>query len=332
MENKKLRLDYLDYAKGLGIILVVLGHIYAYHPRIGRGHIVVWIYSFHMPLFFIISGMLMKHKNTNLTKKFFKSRVKGLVIPYVFFCLINSWVKMLLYGFNIKTLYLDIIYIITGIGVDMWFLQTLFFAEIFFAYINKIFNKESVKIGVILVVFISGILINKDTSLVCIYITRITTSVGFIAIGYYLYDFISNISINNKYLILLLILQVILANNNGYVDLNNGVFNNIFLYVFNSILGSVIIVLFFKNTRLKLNILKFFGLNSLIIFGFHGNLIYLFRRFVTIALHGYLGGLILLTILMIIQFPIIIVINKYLPFIIGKKYKVNYLNNVLSRN
>lgn len=29
MENKKIRLDYLDYAKGLDIILVVLGHIYA---------------------------------------------------------------------------------------------------------------------------------------------------------------------------------------------------------------------------------------------------------------------------------------------------------------
>ena len=328
MKNKKLRLDYLDYAKWLGIILVVLGHIYSYHPTIGRGYIVVWIYSFHMPLFFIISGMLIKYKNIGATKSFFKSRVRGLLIPYVFFYLINSLLKIFLYGFELKILCLYIIYIITGIGVDMWFLQTLFLAEIFFVYINKIFNRESVKIGILLVIFIGGILINKYNSLFGVYITRITTSIGFIAIGYYLYNFINDIFINNKYLFLLLILHIILSHNNGYVDLNNGVYNNILLYVFNSILGAIIILLFFKNDRLKLNILKFFGLNSLIIFGVHGNLIYLFRRFVTIELHGYLGGLILLTILMIIELPIIILINKYLPFVIGKKYAVNCLNNV----
>ena len=52
MENlTKKRLNYLDYAKGIGILLVVLGHIY-------NNSVKLWIYSFHMPLFFIISGYL----------------------------------------------------------------------------------------------------------------------------------------------------------------------------------------------------------------------------------------------------------------------------------
>ena len=47
MEDK--RLDYLDIAKGIGILLVVLGHIY------GNNNVFhVWIYSFHMPLFYFI--------------------------------------------------------------------------------------------------------------------------------------------------------------------------------------------------------------------------------------------------------------------------------------
>lgn len=46
----------LDFAKGIGIILMVLGHCYS----AGNGeHILCWLYSFHMPLFFIIPGMSM---------------------------------------------------------------------------------------------------------------------------------------------------------------------------------------------------------------------------------------------------------------------------------
>lgn len=51
-DNNK-RLDYLDVAKGIGILLVILGHCQL--GRIGRAHSL--IYSFHMPLFFFISGV-----------------------------------------------------------------------------------------------------------------------------------------------------------------------------------------------------------------------------------------------------------------------------------
>ena len=37
----KTRLEYLDAAKGLGILLVILGHIYAWNPNINR-KILVW--------------------------------------------------------------------------------------------------------------------------------------------------------------------------------------------------------------------------------------------------------------------------------------------------
>ena len=58
MENlTKRRLNYLDYAKGIGILLVVLGHIY-------NNSVKLWIYSFHMPLFFIISGYLLEYNKT----------------------------------------------------------------------------------------------------------------------------------------------------------------------------------------------------------------------------------------------------------------------------
>ena len=48
------RVQYIENAKGIGILLVVLGHndMNAYHPTLHR-----FIYAFHMPLFFFLSGI-----------------------------------------------------------------------------------------------------------------------------------------------------------------------------------------------------------------------------------------------------------------------------------
>lgn len=46
------RLDWVDVARGIGIVAVVVGHIWT------RGGVRDAMYSFHMPLFFLLSGML----------------------------------------------------------------------------------------------------------------------------------------------------------------------------------------------------------------------------------------------------------------------------------
>ena len=47
------RLTYLDMTKGVGIFLVILGHI-----EYIREDTLRWISSFHMPLFFFVGGIL----------------------------------------------------------------------------------------------------------------------------------------------------------------------------------------------------------------------------------------------------------------------------------
>lgn len=49
------RLDYIDMAKGFAIALMVYGHAFStYHNT----PIMIWIYSFHMPIFFLTTGIL----------------------------------------------------------------------------------------------------------------------------------------------------------------------------------------------------------------------------------------------------------------------------------
>lgn len=53
MSEQTKRIEALDVAKGIGIILVIIGHL-------SSSYLHDWIYSFHMPLFFIISGICFK--------------------------------------------------------------------------------------------------------------------------------------------------------------------------------------------------------------------------------------------------------------------------------
>ncbi|MGN0161880.1 MAG: acyltransferase family protein [Lachnospiraceae bacterium] len=76
------RYDYVDIAKGLGIILVILGHIvYEYVPFCG---------SVHIPLFFLLAGYLydMEKSYSVSYGEMVKKRVKRLLIPYFVYNLI----------------------------------------------------------------------------------------------------------------------------------------------------------------------------------------------------------------------------------------------------
>lgn len=67
---------YLDVIKGIGIFLVVLAHV-------SRHSITGVIYSFHMPLFFIISGYIYgKYNKIESCRLFIQRKISSLLVPY----------------------------------------------------------------------------------------------------------------------------------------------------------------------------------------------------------------------------------------------------------
>lgn len=73
MPNEKMRILYLDIAKGLGILFVVWAH--------AKGPYSSYMYQFHMPLFFLISGYL--YHSDKPFRRFLKDKVKALYIPFI---------------------------------------------------------------------------------------------------------------------------------------------------------------------------------------------------------------------------------------------------------
>ena len=86
---KKMRFVYLDHARAIGAYLVIFGHLLPYDNVIPR----MYIYSFHMALFFMISGLLHKETGSIQIKKFFIT----LILP-VFFLIYYYGLSKLLFG------------------------------------------------------------------------------------------------------------------------------------------------------------------------------------------------------------------------------------------
>ena len=73
---------WIDVLRALGIILVVLGHV-SQEPNT-----VIFIYAFHMPLFFLLSGFLFNRHRYDL-RTFIIRRSQKLLLPYAFFYLLT---------------------------------------------------------------------------------------------------------------------------------------------------------------------------------------------------------------------------------------------------
>ena len=70
------RIEYIDLIKGVGIILVLLGHL----PINETLH--MQIYSFHMPLFMFISGLVAFNRSDYGFWSYFKQKFFRLLIPF----------------------------------------------------------------------------------------------------------------------------------------------------------------------------------------------------------------------------------------------------------
>lgn len=72
------RIRYIDIAKGIAIICIIMGHV-------GNWNINRIVFTFHVPIFFFITGYFLNDKR-NL-KEFVRIKCKTLIVPYILTCL-----------------------------------------------------------------------------------------------------------------------------------------------------------------------------------------------------------------------------------------------------
>ena len=141
------RIPYIDYVKALAMILVIMGHV-----NFANEDIKAWIYSFHMPVFFFCTGLVLKNSGKGIKQGVVKY-ARRLMVPYFLWALlfahftIPNWV-MILYGSHQSLAK-------AGSLTSLWFLPVMFLAVCLFFFVRNKINKNEAKwLDILLVVLI----------------------------------------------------------------------------------------------------------------------------------------------------------------------------------
>ena len=128
------RIEYLDIAKGLGIFCIVIGHNVVpqwFHD---------WIYSFHVPLFFIVSGYFYRQRSLAETLgKIWKQLLLPMLVT-IFVAQVALAILFLRHGiWQGPTLeqWISDILLMRQIGTGMWFLLALGWGKLFLCLLHK---------------------------------------------------------------------------------------------------------------------------------------------------------------------------------------------------
>lgn len=283
------RVEWIDIAKGIGIMLVILGHTIALkYSSI--------IYTFHMPLFFMLSGLFAKHYSS--FGQALNKRVNTILIPwmklyaisFIIVLMIPEWRSQL----NVSECLMELYTANTNLiqNSSLWYLVCFFFVTLIFHFLpSKHISKK--KLYVLVIIGIALLYIKPLLNILPIPEHRLPfkidtafVSLAFFAFGYYAKDviFVAVSYAKPIYIIALFFIWFAAAYLNGWTNLNSFDFGRIKV-LFYPIAGCGILITLWvaymiaSEKRLyKLSrLLMFYGKNSLLIFGFQSLLIRLYH-------------------------------------------------------
>lgn len=156
------RMVWVDYAKGIAIILVAYRHILIGIERSGID-VAIWlrnandiVYSFRMPLFFILSGIFISRTIEKYpASAFVKLKSKTILYPYLVWGFIQITIQILLSRYtNSQRQFIDYTYLITNPrAIDqLWYLLALFNCSILFFLLSFTLKLNRIIITVIALV------------------------------------------------------------------------------------------------------------------------------------------------------------------------------------
>lgn len=226
------RIEYLDVAKGLGIMLIILGHTDL--PVCLKS----WIFSFHVPLFLIVSGYCFKQRSLkHILNKGWRQLLRPFLITHVicfvglfFLCYVRLWDRS-----HLLNWFLNVVFITRyGTGRGLWFLGGLLWAKIWLTLLLK-FNRICTVIFLI-ALFLIAWLLNSSYDKMPWYIPQGMACTMFLAFGYFLrcFNIIEQCSYKG---ILLLCFIIICFGNLMYIN----VFNFIYGFGLFSVIGTMCI-------------------------------------------------------------------------------------------
>lgn len=324
------RISYLDIFKGFGIFFVVFGHV----THIGELRDYIW--NFHMPLFFFVSGLLY---NSNLRfKDFLLKRIKSIYIPYIlFFCV--TFCYWLLIERRVRGGEYSILHQLIGLPYGtyegnhlyfngaLWFLPCLFATEMLFYPIGRIKNKIGI-ISFLLLFYIVGTMLKMNNidylplGLHTAFFATIFYGLGYLSKQ--IPKYISDTKSGYQWLLIIVCFCIQLLCNKDYSSKIN---EFPFPYFLIATIG--ILLYLTLSIRIKKNkLIEFIGKNSLVIFAFqepvYRAVIFAFSKILNLEVESLRGNIfysiIIACVSILIIVPAILIYNKHIRQRINNLY------------
>ena len=288
--DTKDRIEWIDVAKGIGIILVIMGHTFALkYSQV--------LYTFHMPLFFLLSGLLVKKCDDfyALLKKTCRKILRPwfimLLISFLVVVIIPEWRDLL----SLKGILFELYTTNSNLfqNSSLWYLVCFFVVAILFYPFDKIIQGNPKKYLVILTILCIAILwlkeilafipipdhrlpFKSDTALVALV---------FYSSGYYAQSLVKQFvpCLSMRIICILFLIWAVGSICNGWTNLNSYDFGKIKPLFYPIAYFGIAVCVGIAYQVVKVNklhlikkLLSYYGRNSLLIFGFQSLFIRLY--------------------------------------------------------
>ncbi len=251
-ENNNNRIDYVDLFRGIGIILMVFGHMKFKFVEGGIGNEISDVYyhlihAFHMPLFFFLSGYCF-HKTNIRTSRFVANKAKKLLIPYLVFGVGEYILWRIFEGDSLSPLF-HLFWVNTkglAIAGALWFLTALFIAVTLYFLMDR-YLKNMYLLSVVCTVvaiagcFLAGLMSHRFPFA----IDAAMAGIGFVHVGRLIrlnsekrhIQYLLNLK---TYMILILgIINVAMIMYNDSINMRVGRYSNIALFWINALIAII---------------------------------------------------------------------------------------------
>ncbi len=286
MQDIKDRIEWIDIAKGIGIILVIAGHTISLQYS-------QCLYTFHLPLFFFLSGLVFNQKKYERFFFLFGQKSQQILLPWLAFFLVGLLVCLLIPDWrdalSVRQMLIDLYTTNTNNiqNSSIWYLVCLFVTFCVFWFVNKIKrNKLTITLLIIIAICLlwqKEVLLYVSHNIVEIPCDRLPFKIDsasvacvFFAVAAWNKDKIKEIFLRNYswwMLIVSSIVFVVIAILNGWTNLNSLDFGRIRPLFYPIAFTGIVLVCFISKKIAELNNsqikrwLTMYGECSLLIFG-----------------------------------------------------------------
>ena len=323
----KQRYEFIDYARGIAILLVVLGHCCSTVD----GCVNRTILSFHMPLFFFLSGIFAKEYTCQTAWGGIINKILRILIPQillVFTIMILRVVPLLFRGSSLADF--DWLY-----GLRYWFLPTLFFCSLLYILLSLIVDMSSpiVKIIVVVVdvaaIFLTLFVFDIPNGALVKYVKLVPVSFLFYVSGRFLKKWVLSLpkpSIGrDTILVIFAILLFVVSQVNGHVSMYLSNYGCFPLFLLSASLGIIVVVEGCKYLQ-NMEILREFGEMSIAVYVWNFVVVGFTEKITFRIIPEIAGGngvrvAVSFVIAVLVLYIISKITLKYLPIIYGQNKK-----------